>query len=635
MPQERYNMMLLCNTRCRFVGLLLLLLQGISLTVTASSSTARPSRLSRFQATSNTSSTVAPRSGGILSRLGNSKNPADEAFGDDDKTEMTEHVNEEDSDDDTELKSDSEEDIAEDMSTSTNATQATDDVDARGISTSKGKGRGPFGFFRPLESIKRKSNKTAVTDGDEENVEDALGSNSTTASDDDLSSLQHSSNMTDKSPSAENATQPASPGTREEPGESEEFKNRALHSIYGRPPQMPNRIMIMPQPNEGMVPPPHTLSRADSQRLILAGVSGVMAAFGRVWLLVWMIKRLVEEEELVSPQQHFRWERLNDRYSKDSAVFAKVMSFPALGFSRFQWSKYLKSLRPNKKVPADKKVEKKPQGPSRNVLVVDIAPSGQIDLDYITDAVNFLSLAHSHRYFGESPEIIVLVESGGGEVSTFGLAAAQVGRLKKLGLNVTVCVDRVAASGGYMMAVQANQLIAAPFAQLGSIGVIFEGLNFNKLITKYGIKPLVLTAGENKNRLSRFGEVSDEDLKDETKRLESIHEAFITMCLEQRPHLDPDICDGTVMVASQGIQHGIVDRVLTSEEYIWECIQEGAYVLKLRRAADVHPNFALFQVLNLLPHLKQKLGKLRVGKNLLSTAIQGAAIIQMAIRSLR
>jgi serine protease SohB len=322
---------------------------------------------------------------------------------------------------------------------------------------------------------------------------------------------------------------------------------------------------------------------------------------------------------------------LNDRYSKDESIFNRVIATPSRGFSRLHWSKYLKSLRPKGKVPL---ATKGPALPSKNIIVVDIAPSGQIDVDYITDVVNFLLAAHSKLQFGESPEIVLLVESPGGGVSKFGLAAAQVGRLRQTGLNVTVCVDEIAASGGYMIASQATKLLAAPFAQLGSIGVMLEGLNFNKLLTKYGVTPMVLKAGESKNRLSAFGEVTEADLEDETKRLESIHQAFIDMCLAQRPELDPSICDGTVMVASQGIQHGIVDRVLTSEEYIWESIANGAHVLKLRRASDVHPNFALFQVLNLLPHLKQKLRKLETGK-LLSVAIQGVALVQMILQSRR
>ena len=381
------------------------------------------------------------------------------------------------------------------------------------------------------------------------------------------------------------------------------------------------------------MPTPH-FAPVDNQRLLLAGVTGAVAAFGRLWLLVWLAKRLTEEDELVSPRQHFRWECLNDRYTRDETVFHRVMATPSRGFSRLQWSKYLKSLKPKKGKEAPIAIIKGPVLPTKNVIVVDMAPSGQIDVDYITDVVNFLLAAHTKRQLGENPEIVVLVESPGGGVSKFGLAAAQVGRLKQTGLNVTICVDEVAASGGYMIASQATTLIAAPFAQLGSIGVMMEGLNFNKLLTKYGVQPMVLKAGDSKNRLSTFGEVTDADLQDETKRLESIHRAFIDMCLKERPELDSSICDGTVMVALEGIQHGMVDRVLTSEEYIWECIKDGAHVLKLRRASDVHPNFALFQVLNLLPHLKQKLRTMETGK-LLSFALQGVALAQMILRSLR
>jgi len=82
-------------------------------------------------------------------------------------------------------------------------------------------------------------------------------------------------------------------------------------------------------------------------------------------------------------------------------------------------------------------------------------------------------------------------------VSTYGLAAAQLRRLKNTDSNIvtTVCVDKVAASGGYMIASQADKLVAAPFASLGSVGVIMEGLNFNEIARRYGVHPLVLKAG--------------------------------------------------------------------------------------------------------------------------------------------
>lgn len=186
-----------------------------------------------------------------------------------------------------------------------------------------------------------------------------------------------------------------------------------------------------------------------------------------------------------------------------------------------------------------------------------------------------------------------------------------------------------------MIATQATKLVAAPFAQLGSIGVMAEGLNFNQLLNQYGVKPMILKAGEQKNRLSAFGPVTDDDLQAETQKLEKIHEAFIEMCLTERPSLDSSICDGTVMVASQGIQHGIVDRVLTSEEYIWECIQDGAYVMKLHKASmRPHPNYFLFRAMDLLPHLKKTMRELDTGK-ILSLAVQAAALAGIVLRSLR
>jgi len=535
--------------------------------------------------------------------------------------------------------------------------------------------RGPFGFFKPLEDIITKGRSTTTTSGvedtneeedseEEEKQEEDLTTNVTSTSTDAGTNVttHNSTGEEDSNTIPSNSTTTTAVTT---PDNSTLSKPRYVllgRSPMALPPQQHSMMMI--PPNSIMLPPPPlganpgapfgpSPTMDNHHRLILAGISSTIAAFSRLWLLLWVIKRLTEEDEFLSPRQHFRWECLNDKYSKDQSVLNRVLATPSLSFSRLSWWKYLKSLKSKKKGSNELSKQEtttmttpfsSPRIPTKTVIVVDLAPSGQIDVEYITNVVNFLLAAHSKRQLGMSenlPEVILLVESPGGGVSKFGLAAAQIRRLKTeepIGWNVTICVDEIAASGGYMIASQATTLLAAPFAQIGSIGVIVEGLNFNKLLTKYGVQPMVLKAGDSKNRLSTYGPVTDIDLEDETKRLENIHQAFIDLCLRERPNLDPTICDGTVMVAIEGLSYGMVDRIITSEEYIWECIQQGALVLKLRRASDVHPNFALFQVLNLLPHLKQKFRQHingSDGKKWLSIVLQGFAIGQMILRSIR
>eukprot|EP00934_Nitzschia_sp_Nitz4_P001803 Nitzschia sp. Nitz4//scaffold168_size48592//46768//47916//NITZ4_007058-RA/size48592-processed-gene-0.52-mRNA-1//1//CDS//3329538345//1803//frame0 len=199
-----------------------------------------------------------------------------------------------------------------------------------------------------------------------------------------------------------------------------------------------------------------------------------------------------------------------------------------------------------------------------------LATGTSLDLEYIADVVNFLITSKNRPYLGANPELVLLVTSPGGSVLEFGLAAAQLARLRKAGWKVTVCIDTIAASGGYMMAAQADTVIAAPFACVGSIGVMSEGINVHDFLRQQGIQPLRLKAGDAKNPLSLLGPVSKEDIQMETDRLTQIHKAFCEMVQEQRPNLNPAYCDGRTMLGTEGLAGGLVDRIATSDEYLWE-----------------------------------------------------------------
>ncbi|OEU17335.1 peptidase S49, partial [Fragilariopsis cylindrus CCMP1102] len=172
-------------------------------------------------------------------------------------------------------------------------------------------------------------------------------------------------------------------------------------------------------------------------------------------------------------------------------------------------------------------------------------------------------------------EVIIILQSPGGEVTSFAFAAAQVARLRSAGWKVTISVDRIAASGGYMIASQATQILASPFAMVGSIGVITETLNFYETLKKYGVKSLVLKAGDMKNPITQYGEVSKEDIQNTQEDLEEIHESFINLCRLRRPALDLEVCNGRVLSGDRALEKGMIDRILTSDEYIMEKMSEG------------------------------------------------------------
>ncbi len=166
-------------------------------------------------------------------------------------------------------------------------------------------------------------------------------------------------------------------------------------------------------------------------------------------------------------------------------------------------------------------------------------------------------------------EVVVCIESGGGMVHSYGLASSQLSRITSRQIPLTVCVDKVAASGGYMMACVADKILAAPFAILGSIGVVAQLPNFHRLLQKNDIDFELLTAGENKRTLTMFGENTDKGREKFMEDLEDTHELFKSFVSENRPAVDIDkVANGDVWFGRRAIDQNLVDELVTSDEYI-------------------------------------------------------------------
>lgn len=171
-------------------------------------------------------------------------------------------------------------------------------------------------------------------------------------------------------------------------------------------------------------------------------------------------------------------------------------------------------------------------------------------------------------------EVVVRLESGGGMVHSYGLAAAQLDRIKKAGLNLTVAVDKVAASGGYMMACVADKIIASPFAIVGSIGVVAQMPNFHRLLQKNDIDYEVLTAGEYKRTLTLFGENTDKGREKFQRDLEETHVLFKHYVAERRPQVDiENVANGDIWFGTKALEQKLVDEIMTSDEYISNRVQ--------------------------------------------------------------
>merc|ERR1712093_845647 len=166
-------------------------------------------------------------------------------------------------------------------------------------------------------------------------------------------------------------------------------------------------------------------------------------------------------------------------------------------------------------------------------------------------------------------EVLVRLESGGGVVHGYGLAASQLQRIKEKGLKLTIAVDKVAASGGYMMACVADKLIASQFAYIGSIGVLAQLPNFNKLLKKNDIEFEQHTAGEYKRTLTVFGENNDEGREKFKEEIEEIHVLFKDFVQSQRPDMDIDkVATGEYWPGIKAKSLGLIDDITTSDDYI-------------------------------------------------------------------
>lgn len=209
-------------------------------------------------------------------------------------------------------------------------------------------------------------------------------------------------------------------------------------------------------------------------------------------------------------------------------------------------------------------------------------------------------------------EVIVRLESPGGVVHGYGLAASQLKRITSRDIPLTITVDKVAASGGYMMACIANKIVSAPFAIIGSIGVIAQIPNFNKVLKKNDIDFEQITAGEYKRTLTMFGENSEQDREKFQTEIDEVHTLFKNHVSASRPMLDIEkVATGETWYGEQAIDLGLVDELLTSDDYLLEThktktIYQIKYTVpktlsqKLTKAASASLENSLFSLWNKL-----------------------------------
>jgi serine protease SohB len=226
----------------------------------------------------------------------------------------------------------------------------------------------------------------------------------------------------------------------------------------------------------------------------------------------------------------------------------------------------------------EKTLKKKKSTEKYNIYVLDF--DGDIKAsaaEHLRDEItSILSVAHP-----EKDEVVVRLESTGGMVHAYGFAASQLQRVKDSKVKLTICVDKVAASGGYMMACTADHILAAPFAIIGSIGVLAQVPNFNRLLKRHDVDYEEITAGEYKRTISMFGEITEKGKQKFLQQIEETHLLFKDFVSSQRPKLDIAlVATGEFWYGHQAQKLGLVDQLITSDSYLFSKKDE-AHLIKI------------------------------------------------------
>ncbi|KTC67962.1 signal peptide peptidase SppA [Legionella birminghamensis] len=176
---------------------------------------------------------------------------------------------------------------------------------------------------------------------------------------------------------------------------------------------------------------------------------------------------------------------------------------------------------------------------------------------------------------GNKDEVLLQLESPGGAVNGYGLAASQLLRIRDQKIPLTVCIDKVAASGGYLMACIADKIVAAPFSIVGSIGVVSQIPNFHRWLKKHNIDIELITAGEYKRTLTLLGENTEKGRQKFQEDLEKIHQAFREFVLQNRGQINIDqVSTGEHWLALDALNLRLVDELKTSDEIITEKLNQ-------------------------------------------------------------
>ncbi|MGE0762175.1 MAG: protease SohB [Bdellovibrionales bacterium] len=253
-------------------------------------------------------------------------------------------------------------------------------------------------------------------------------------------------------------------------------------------------------------------------------------------------------------QRHLEVESVNDRFQAYADALHEMSSDP-------------KQMKKELKARAKAEKQKRKEGVAQpKVFVLNF--DGDVKASAVEQLRDEITAVLTSAQNGD--EVVVKVESTGGMVHTYGLAATQLLRIRAKGLKLTICVDKVAASGGYMMACTADQLLAAPFAILGSIGVVAQVPNLHRVLKKHDVDYEEMTAGEYKRTISILGEITEKGRQKFLSQLEDTHTLFKNFVAEYRPQLNlSQIATGEYWYGKQALELKLCDRLQSSDDYLF------------------------------------------------------------------
>ncbi len=266
-----------------------------------------------------------------------------------------------------------------------------------------------------------------------------------------------------------------------------------------------------------------------------------------------VIAILLAKSKGPSSKGRLKIKSLNKKYEEQSELLLQEM------LSKKELKKYYKDKKAAEKA--------KPTEDRKNVFVLNFQgdiKASQVDsfAETITAVLNIAST---------KDEIVLRLENAGGYVHTHGLASAELMRIRAKNIPLTIAIDKVAASGGYLMACVGNKILAAPYAILGSIGVVIQMPNFHRLLKDKHVDFVQLTAGEYKRTVTMFGENTEAGKEKLKEEINEVHELFKQTIVNHRPQIDiAKVATGEHWLGQQALHLNLVDEIKTSEAYLNE-----------------------------------------------------------------